>query len=145
MKMMQMMMMKMMMMMMMANNGRNLLPALLWVPAVSPRAVMVTTGLDTLEHVLYNCITKHHHSLLITIVQNMCPSIVNRLVPILDKSARKHCRRTFLVECGNIYHLKVNFVLNSETNVAGPKNHFETPKSDIFKMAAVKNLNILNC
>ena len=25
----------------------NLLPALLWVPAVSPRAVMLTTGLDT--------------------------------------------------------------------------------------------------
>ena len=32
----------------MMNNGLDLLPALLWVPAVSPRAVIVTTGLDTL-------------------------------------------------------------------------------------------------
>ena len=38
-----------MIMMMMVNNGGDLLPALLWVPAVSPRAVMVTTGLDTLQ------------------------------------------------------------------------------------------------
>ena len=33
------------------DDGGDLLPALLWVPAVSPRAVMVTTGLDTLAHV----------------------------------------------------------------------------------------------
>ena len=48
---MMMMMVIMMTMMMMVNNGCDLLPALLWVPAVSPRAVIVTTGLDTLEHV----------------------------------------------------------------------------------------------
>ena len=41
----------------MMNNGLDLLPALLWVPAVSPRAVMVTTGLDTLQHVLYNLLS----------------------------------------------------------------------------------------
>ena len=39
------------------NNGLDLLPALLWVPAVSPRAVMVTTGLDTLQHVLYKTLS----------------------------------------------------------------------------------------